>query len=182
MQQVLHLLVVDRERREALVTRHGAKWLLPIVHTPERTRAPLAVLQWAAQRRVPGRIVGQWLGRVAADLDAIDWLVVVDATGSEIGETTLQWMPLALLRSSAWLEYEQWAVATAIRSDCTPMVPGPFGTMTWIDEVSKWIAEVTGAAQSVTRARIVPHRATAYEVVLEPVSYTHLTLPTIYSV
>ena len=173
MRQSLHLLIVDRGRGEALVTWHGARWLLPILSVPERVRAGPLVLQWAAERRIPGQVIGQWLGRMAQTSDAVDWLTVFLASSQDKRAATsvlsnLHWVPLASLKlSTSWLAYQQWALARALSTAALPQVPGPFGTTTWIDEIQTWLDEVLHPRRARTSETIVPYRITAYEVVLQ---------------
>src|SRR5262249_18546237 len=101
MPQTLHLLIVDEEHGNALVTRHGRRWLLPIVCLRERTRAGPVVLQWAAARGLTARFVGQWLGRATPDGKAIDWLAVVSTEEHAIASVGgLEWISLASLAPS----------------------------------------------------------------------------------
>jgi hypothetical protein len=170
MQQSLHLLVVDLERREAVAARYGGKWILPILRTPERARAGPLLLEWASQHGIAGLVAGQWLGCVAPSSDTVDWLAVVDARAKDPagGAASLEWRSLAsLAASTAWLTYQQWAIGRVLSTSDLPAVVGPFGTMTWTRDVQGWVEEVTGPLPSGTLDAVVPHRVTAYEVVLE---------------
>src|SRR5437660_6431353 len=102
MQQCLHLLIVDRDRREALATRCGSRWLLPMLCGPERIRAGLLVSCWIAERGLGGAVIGQWLGRVSSTQQAMDWLVIVDARRSAraVAPPHTGWTPLECLKSS----------------------------------------------------------------------------------
>src|SRR5689334_14309184 len=99
MNQSLHVLIVDRERGTALVTRHCGRWLLPIVRSPERLRAGPLVLQWMADRGLRGRVVGQWVGRHSENGDSMDWLIVVDGVADDTAavETPLCRLPIESL-------------------------------------------------------------------------------------
>ncbi len=171
MPQTLHLLIVDEEHGDALVTRHGRRWLLPVVCLPERTRAGPVVLQWAAARGLTVQFVGQWLGRAASGGKTIDWLAVVAAStdrATAASETSLQWIDLVSLASSpSFLEYQQWAVEKALSSSGRPSVPGPFGTIEWTRPIGAWLSETLRACGAGRCDRVVPCRATPYELVLE---------------
>jgi hypothetical protein len=166
MHQSLHLLIVDREDGEALATWHASRWLLPVLYIPERARAGPLALQWLLQRGIAGNVIGQWLGRATRGADAIDWLVVIDAGAHERLPATadLRWMPLqSLTTSAALLDYQDWALARTMSSGALPCVPGPFGSMTWLEEVKIRVAEVIGAPIGAT---VVPYRTTPNEVVV----------------
>jgi hypothetical protein len=168
MEQSLHLLIVDRERGDALVTWHGSRWLLPIVRMPERMRAGPVLLQWAAERGVTGDVVGQWVGRAAPEKGAIDWLVVMDATGEPRAAppSNSQSTRLAELRSAtSCVDYQRWAVANVLSTSDLPAVLGPFGNMTWPQDVHAWVDGVAGALHGGTND-VVAYRTTAYDVVL----------------
>src|SRR5438477_3225448 len=129
MLQTLHLLIVDDTRGDALVTRHGGRWLLPVVCLPERVRAGPAVQQWTAARGLSARFVGQWLGRAMLDGKVIDWLAVVVLSAEHTAASTggLERIDLAsMVASSSLFDYQQWAVEKALSSGDRPSVPGPF--------------------------------------------------------
>src|SRR5947209_8513994 len=164
MQQLLHLLIVDRDRREGLATMCGSRWLLPIVRCPERMRAGPLAARWLAERGFNGHVVGQWLGRLTSTNDAMDWLVVVDVreTSRDATPPDTCWVSLAQLKSSAsLLDYQQWAVEKAVQTDL-PCVAGPFGSMTWFDRVREWLNVVAGPLTGPPLC----YTATPYEVVL----------------
>lgn len=163
MQQHLHVLVVDRERREALATWYGTRWLLPMLCCEERTRAELQTTQWLEGHGVSGDLVGQWLGRMTPDADSIDWLVVISAS-AQATRSTLRWTPMESLTSSAsLLDYQPWAVARVTQESGQPSVPGPFGNLTWLDDVKQWVTDVAGRTPS---GSITPYRVSPREVVL----------------
>jgi hypothetical protein len=164
----LHLLIVDFERHAALVAQPGGRWILPVLCAPERARLGPLLLEWAGRHGIAGRLVGQWLGRVAPDADTCDWLAVLQAaaTPSVGGASSLEWRSLAsLASSSSWLAYQQWAVGRALSTTGVPTVPGPFGTVTWMDDVEAWLKTATSHRGRLSA--LVPHRTTASEVVLE---------------
>jgi hypothetical protein len=167
MEQSLHLLIVDRRRRNALVTWHGSRWLLPIVRMPERVRAGPVLLGWAAEHGITGQIVGQWVGRAAPENDAIDWLAVMDAASERLtAPQNLRWTPLVELRSAAsCVDYQRWAAASVLATSKLPATLGPFGTMTWMRDVKTWVDDVVGSLHGSTDDG-VPYRTTAYDVVL----------------
>src|SRR5262245_36295852 len=114
MREFLHLLVVDRERGMAAAAAYDGRWFLPIVCGPSRARAAPLVLEWLARRGMGGDVLGQWLGRVAPDGRAIDWLMAVASDARTNAGSGLRWIPLHALRSSpSLMEYQQWALATA---------------------------------------------------------------------
>ena len=162
MQQVLHLLIVDRDRRAALTASYGSKWLLPVVTCAERARAAPVAARWAAERGAPGGVAGQWLGRVTEV--GIDWLVAIVARPPHFTPPPpLEWTPLDALSSQAsLLDYQQWAIARAVQDDALPSVSGPFGNLSWPWDVQSWIGGAAGAAVS----SLTPYRVGAYEVVL----------------
>jgi hypothetical protein len=164
MQQVLHLLIVDRDRCEGLATVLGLRWLLPVVQCPERTRGGPLADSWLAERGLGGHVIGQWLGRPTPTNDAMDWLVVVDARAPRELATVpgLRWVSLEQLKSSASVvDYQRWALEKAIPSD-VPSIAGPFGAMTWLDEAQEWVKTVVGP----TTGSPICYKATPYEVVL----------------
>jgi hypothetical protein len=164
MQQLLHLLIVDRDRREALATVHGSRWLLPIACCTERTRAGPVAARWLVEHGLAAHVIGQWLGRVTPANDAMDWLVVIDARPlrGAAAPPDMRWMPLEHLQTSAsLLDYQLWAVEKAVRGDL-PCVAGPFGSMTWFDEAREWMNVIAGPLTDPP----VCYKATPYEVVL----------------
>jgi hypothetical protein len=162
MQQVLHLLIVDRDKRAALTASYGSRWLLPVVTCAERARAAPIAARWAAERGAPGEVAGQWLGRVTED--GIDWLVVVAAQPQHLTPPPpLEWTPLDTLSSRASLvDYQPWAIGRAVQHDALPSVSGPFGNLSWPEDVQRWIGRAAGSAVS----SLTPYRVGAYEVVL----------------
>jgi hypothetical protein len=162
MQQLLHLLIVDRGRGAALAARHGSRWLLPVISCGEMVRTAPLVARWCAERGVASDVAGQWLGRVGRN--ATDWLMAIPArNGCPAVDATLEWIPLAALSSSASvLDYQTWALATALARGALPSVAGPFGHLGWPEEVRTWIGESVGSAPSAW----TPYRVGAHEVVL----------------
>jgi hypothetical protein len=161
MRQLLHLLVVDCERRRALATRFGSKWLLPIVACDERVRAPLASLRWAASQGIACDVAGQWLGQISAD--GTDWLVVMRRLpGCATPEPgALRWTSLdAMSATPAVIDYQRSALSVSLERTRLPSVSGPFGHIGWIDEVTSWIDSF------VTVSAVTPYRLSASEVVL----------------
>lgn len=167
MEQVLHLLIVDADGREALASWHASRWMLPIACTPERVRAGCVVRSWLAARGLTGDIIGQWLGRVGPMVT--DWLFVVhclDPCRQLACDTALRWTSTATLASSpSCLDYQSWAVARALAQGEWPAVPGPFGVFSWASEVRAWIADVSDSRLAGSDA-VVPYRTSPYEVVL----------------
>ncbi len=165
MPQLLHLLIVDHRERTALVARYGSRWLLPLLSSRERTRVDPLITRWLAEQGLVGSVTGHWLGRLARAQDSMDWLVVVDASpGTRSTNPELTWTSLdTLVSGRSVLEYQQWAVAASLQCGSLPSVPGPFGNLTWMDDVGVWIRSVTGAQKL---GATIPYRVTAYEVVL----------------
>jgi hypothetical protein len=164
MQQYLHLLIVNRDRRQGLATVHGSRWLLPIVCCTERTRAGPLAARWIAEHGLAGHVVGQWLGRLSPAHDAMDWLVVVAARPERHGAAPpgMRWTPLERLKTSnSLLDYQRWALEKAVTDD-VPCVAGPFGSMTWFDEAREWMSVVAGP---LTGSPIC-YKATPHEVVV----------------
>jgi hypothetical protein len=164
MQQFLHILIVDRDRCEGLATVCGSGWLLPIVRCPERTRAGPLAAGWLAEHGLSGDVIGQWLGHLTPANDAMDWLMVVDARSPRESAAIqdLRWVPLEQLQSSAsFLDYQQWALEKAIPRD-VPMMAGPFGSMTWFDELRGWLEMAAGTLSGSP----VFYKVTPHEVVL----------------
>jgi hypothetical protein len=165
MRQLLNLLIVDCHRRSALVTHYGSRWLLPTLSCRERARVDPLLTRWLSDRSVPGHVAGHWLGRVTPAQDSMDWLVAISASpGACAANPALTWTPLdALSPGTALLNYQQWAVATALHRNALPSVRGPFGNFTWLDDVRAWIGTVVGEPDL---GPITPFRATSFEVVL----------------
>lgn len=159
---MLHVLVVDPSRRAALAGNVGGRWLLPVLSCSERVRAAAAVARWCEERGMRADVAGQWLGRVTED--TTDWLVAAAASADRAAaETGLEWMSFEKLASSAAiLDYQRWAVATAVDRVPQPSVSGPFGNLTWPVQVRGWIAAMAGSAPSA----LTPYRVGAHEVVL----------------
>lgn len=168
MRQTLHLLILDADRRCALVAWHGGRWMLPIVDLPERVRAPSTVPDWMSSRGLHGRVVGQWMGRLARNEEAVDWLVVayvLNGTGGS-PSTTLAWTPLSTLLSSAHvLDYQRWALAAASPAGEEPVTEGPFGHTHWHDEAEQLICHATGRARH--EGMLISYRVSSSDVVLE---------------
>ena len=162
MQQILHLLIVDRERRMALATWYGSRWLLPVIICRETVRAAPLIARWCTQHDVANDVAGQWLGRVAQN--ATDWLMAIPArSGCGPPDSTLQWVCLDALASAASvLEYQTWALRTSLGRGVLPSVAGPFGDLEWPEGVRTWIASVAGSPPSTW----TPYRVSAHEVVL----------------
>jgi hypothetical protein len=164
MHQFLHLLIVDVDLHEGLTSWLGGRWLLPMLSCSELARAGAAAQDWTAKRGLRGQVIGQWLGKLTPKRNGIDWLTLLRARRQQQPglPPELSWVPLQRLKSSsALLDYQQWAVTKVTETDL-PSVPGPFGTMTWPDEIAAWLAE-TGWPP--TDERVVCHRATPSEVV-----------------
>ena len=161
MHQTLHLLIVDRDRRAALAASYGSKWLLPLATFGERARTAPLIARWCAERGVTGDVAGQWSGRVTSN--AIDWLVAIAVRrGSAITDSGLQWASLdALLSAPAVLDYQQWAVAAVLTGEL-PSVDGPFGNLSWPDELRSWIGNAVGSPVT----SLTPYRVGAHEVVV----------------
>lgn len=161
MQQILHLCIVDRDRAAALATWYGPKWLLPVISCSERARAAPAAARWASEVGVAWDVAGQWLGRLAAE--GTDWLIAGTAQCPPAIDSKLQWTPLTDLSSSlAVIDYQGWAIAQCLENGPLPLVPGPFGNLTWLNDVRRWIRASAGALVGA----ITPYRVSPYEVVL----------------
>ena len=162
MRQILHLLIVDRDRRTALAGRYGSRWLLPVIACGETTRAALLAARWCAQRGIGSDVAGQWLGRVGRD--ATDWLVAIPGRSRDRNpDSTFEWISLDALSSDASvLDYQTWAIARSSRGCALPLVDGPFGNLDWPEAVRAWIGESTGSPPSAW----TPYRVSAHEVVL----------------
>jgi Ser/Thr protein kinase RdoA (MazF antagonist) len=164
MRQILHLLVIDSNRREALASWHKARWVLPIACCSEWARAGPLVSQWLAGRGLAGVLIGQWLGRLSPDADAVDWLAVAHVSAPRAVDPAMSWTPIESLTSSdSLLEYQRWSVSQATCSGDLPRVPGPFGKPTWLEEVMTWTCCAVGVSDA---SHVVSYRATPYEVVL----------------
>jgi hypothetical protein len=161
MEQTLHLLILDHDRRAALAATCGSKWLLPVVTCGERTRALPLIARWLTQRGVHGDVAGQWLGCVTGL--AIDWLVAIATKTGFTTDDALEWMPFESFASSApVLEYQQWAIARTLARGARPSINGPFGNLSWPGEVREWIGRAVGSRVS----SLTPYRAGAHEVVI----------------
>jgi hypothetical protein len=161
MQQVLHLLIVDRVRRAALAARHCGRWLLPVISCGEMVRAAPLVARWCAQRGLASDVAGQWLGRVGPD--ATDWLMAIPARTGCPAADALEWIPLDALSSGASvLDYQTWALARSLDRSALPSVEGPFGNLEWPEAVRAWIGEFAGSPADAW----TPYRVAAHEVVL----------------
>jgi hypothetical protein len=164
MHQLLHLLIVDHDGRTALADMRDKKWLLPMVSCSERTRAASIIQRWAKRQNVAGEMIGQWLGRLTANADAIDWLVVVRAAarGFRASPPPLSWVPLESLRTStSMFDYQQWAISRATADGSPPQARGPFGALTWRDVIDGWIENVSGNDAAIGMV----YRAGPYELV-----------------
>ena len=162
MQQQLHLMIVDVERRTALAARYGARWLFPSLTCHERARAGPVVARWCTIRGLAGDIAGQWLGRV--EPNGIDWLIALRIRPPAPGASSpLEWIGLdALLNGSSVIDYQSWALTRCLQRHEIPAVRGPFGHLDWPERVRAWIAEAVGSPVQASTA----YRLSAYEVVL----------------
>lgn len=161
MLQALHLLIVDPAAAAALTASYRTRWLLPVLRCHERARAAPAAARWAAERGTACEVAGQWLGRVGTD--ATDWLVVMRASSCSAPKAPLQWTPLdSLSAAAALIDYQGWALSKSLEGGSLPSVPGPFGNLTWVDEMKGWIGASAGACRCV----LTPYRVTPHEVVL----------------
>src|SRR5260221_822353 len=161
MKQTLHVLIVNRGRRAALAATCGPRWLLPVLTCDERTRAAPLIVRWCSDRGIHGDVAGQWLGRVTSN--ATDWFLAIIARHSAATtDSTLRWRSLdALLSAPAVLDYQQWAVAAVLTGEL-PSVVGPFGNLSWPDEVRSWIRRAVGSPGT----SLTPYRVVAHEVVV----------------
>lgn len=162
MRQVLHLLIVDRDRRAALAARYGSQWLLPVITCAEMTRAAPIAARWCAQRRLASDVAGQWLGRVGPG--AIDWLMAIPArTVCPIVDAPLEWTSLDRLAMETSIHtYQTWALAASLDRGALPSVAGPFGTLDWSEKVRRWIGDSVGSPPHSWS----PYRVSPHEVVL----------------
>ena len=143
MRQLLHLLIVDRERHRTIVQWLHGRWLLPTIVCGERARAPLVAATWLRERGLNGFVVGQWAGRIAPARSSVDWLMAMSVEGDAV-PSPCSWFPIDRLSShESLIEYQRSAIAELFSRDC-PGVRGPFGTLSWMDTASAWVARVTG--------------------------------------
>ena len=128
----------------------------------ERIRAAPIVTRWCEEQGIHGDVAGQWLGRVTER--ATDWLVVVAGSAPwRAPDQTLEWIPLgALAASDAVVEYQRWALGTALNGTAEPCVRGPFGNVAWPATVRAWITAATRCEPNT----ITPYRVSPHEVVL----------------
>ena len=163
MHQLLHLLIVDRSRRRAAVQTFGGRWLLPAIACGERVRATVAGTRWLQDRSLPGTVVGQWKGWIGPEGTTVDWLMPALLDTVDVPHGCV-WLAIDALRSSrAVLEYERWAIDSVVGAGGAVGVHGPFGTLSWIDEITGWVSNAV-------RSRCEPvrcFRASPHEVVLE---------------
>jgi hypothetical protein len=161
MRQIIHLLVVDSERRAALAARIGSRWLLPVLSCAERVRVPPLAARWCEGRGIRADVAGQWLGRVTEQ--GTDWLMVVATRANrQVCDAGLAWTSFdALTSNESVVEYQQWALGCVLDRVRPPSVSGSFGNLTWPDRARAWITAVAGAPFAVT-----PYRVGAHEVVL----------------
>jgi hypothetical protein len=144
MRQLLHLLIVDRERHRAIVQWLDGRWLLPTIACSERARAPLVAASWLRERGVNGFVSGQWSGRIAPAGSSIDWLIAISVEAGRL-PSPCSWCPVDRLSShQALVEYQGSAIAEAFARG-RPGVQGPFGELSWIDAASVWVARATSA-------------------------------------
>ncbi len=163
MRALLHILVIDADRGAALAGWHGPRWILPLACCHERARAGLVVTRWLEEQQLQGDVVGQWLGCLAPAANAIDWLVVVNATSPAAAPFGLSWTPLRWLAAApSSIDYQHRVLARSLAGADLPCVPGPFGSMTWPGEVRTWLA--AHGARPI--GRFVPYRITSHAVVL----------------
>ncbi len=163
MNQALHLLFVDVDRANVLVTWTHGRWLLPILILNERVRPGPYVAAWAGGIGIRARMVGQWLGRPSPNSSSIDWLAVSEVVGGSLhaGAGSFRWLPIHdLASSSCWEAYQRWALTEVGAPDALPSVAGPFGTVSWLRDVEDWVADVLGTPLVET----VPYRTTAHAV------------------
>jgi hypothetical protein len=162
MRQILHLLIVSRDRRRALAGRCGTRWLLPTMACGEHVRAGPLVAQWCRERNLAGDVAGQWLGRVQPE--HIDWLMAFAARdASSTAALGLEWIEIDSLASGvSVLDYQSWALTRCLRGPVIPSVEGPFGNLEWPEHARAWIAASMGSA---ARAW-TPYRTSAHEVVI----------------
>jgi hypothetical protein len=163
MRQILHLLLVDRLRHAVIAATYGGRWLLPVLISEERARPGPLIARWLAESGMSGEVAGHWLGRTTEASDDLDWLVAVDATCDCTRDAP--WLPLEELRTRvSVLEYQTWAVGKALWKSPLPSVPGPFGNLTWLNDVKAWICRIEHEPHL---KHVVGYRAAAHEVVLQ---------------
>lgn len=161
MQQRLHLLIVDRERRAAAAARFGTRWLLPSIACSERVRVGPLAARWCAERGLAGDVAGQWLGKV--DANGVDWLMAISARIPPQAVTPLEWIDLDVLANRpSVIDYQSWALARSLARHTVPAVDGPFGNLDWPGQARAWIAAVLGSSPCAW----TPYRMSAHEVVL----------------
>jgi hypothetical protein len=163
MRQLLHLLVLDPERTAAMGQSHDRGWTLPIIACHEHARAPRIAQRWLSDRGLRGFVAGQWIGRVAADVRSVDWLVVLVVRDTAFPvPAPMSWLALGQLCSRPGLvEYQVDAVRRVTGRGLT--VDGPFGSVVWVDQVLAWIRELLRTRNVVT---IDCYRSSPREVVL----------------
>jgi hypothetical protein len=160
MKQVLHLLIVNSESRQAQAARFGTRWLLPTIACAERTRAGPLAARWCAERGLSGDVAGQWLGRV--NDDSVDWLIAIAAAPLQPALTALDWIDLDSVASGpSVVEYQSWSVARCLERAERPAVCGPFGTLEWPAKTREWVTASLGS----TASAWMPYRISAHEVV-----------------
>lgn len=160
MKQVLHLLIVNGESRQAQAARFGTRWLLPTIACSERSRAGPLVARWCAERGLSGDVAGQWLGRV--NDDSVDWLIAIAAAPLQPALTPLDWIALDSLASgSSAIDYQSWSVVRCLERSGWPAVCGPFGTLDWPEKTRTWVTASLGS----TPYAWTPYRMSAHEVV-----------------
>jgi hypothetical protein len=113
-------------------------------------------------------VLGQWFGRVASEAKSVDWLAVCALSTVSGTAAESEWVPVrSLLSSPAWVDYQQWSVVRTLSGGGTPTAGGPFGAMTWLDDVLRWVRAVLGLSVDIPSESVIPLRVTAHEVVLE---------------
>jgi hypothetical protein len=169
MQPFLHLVIVDTNCRAALVTRFGQRWMWPVLAVDERVRSGPVIADWLLARGLRGEPLGQWLGRLSAAQNALDWLIIVRVAKDVLTVSSgLCPMPTEeLVGATALIEYQGWASERAGLPHGIPSVPGPFGDLRWFADVARWVAAAVGSATVSSSLDVVWHRLGAYEVVLE---------------
>jgi len=163
MEQRIHVLLVDASGLRVVVDWHSGRWLLPVVIYRERERILPRVVDLMARRRVPAYALGQWLGRVSPQGDAVDWVVVLRAADANSQVTRAPWTSIErLVHAPGFIAYQEWAIARLMSSGAC-RVNGPFGELTWLDRVVGWAEASVGA---VSRPDILPYRLTSHTVVM----------------
>lgn len=139
-----------------MATRHGSRWLLPVISCGEMVRAAPLVARWCAERAVASDVAGQWLGRVGHD--ATDWLMASPARAGCRADDPLEWMALDALSSGASVvDYQTWALSASLRRGALPSVEGPFGNLDWPEDIRVWIGQFAGSPHAWTPYRVGPH-------------------------